>query len=521
MGRLAFATMTCGALVAAGIMTAAGGCGSFDAGTSGDSDAGDEGTSADATTESAPTGSADASAGDGDAASHLTAVYSTSFGSADDAGDAGAEIFPTGMFVEPSGGVALVGTYDYGAVDVGGLPLSLPSAADAFLMRLDANGAPLLAKAFNDAQDQYGATLAGTNDKLYASFEVSSTMSFTASDIMNSNGIGGKFNSTTVRLDRSGTSSGLAHFHGPSTVLVKGTALGAGDSVISFGDWDDSLSVDGMSSVTRTPSKTGLFFMRSFLLTGADIIKTGYCDDGTTCIASAFASNPQTGESLGGGRFGGKISAADGGITTAPNDNDAYVMKLDVNLEQLWVKALRGSGTEEILAATSILGTDFIVAGSFDGTLEIPGKPTSSTKGSADVFVARLDKNGSVVWVKTFGGTGTDLARAVTADSTGNIFLTGRFSGPTIEVDGTTLTNADKVTGLGTNDVFVIWLDSDGHARSSSRFGGGGDDDVDAIGVDGSGNVVIAGSFDRTIDFGKGVLTARGRVDLFVAKFAR
>lgn len=89
-----------------------------------------------------------------------------------------------------------------------------------------------------------------------------------------------------------------------------------------------------------------------------------------------------------------------------------------------------------------------------------------------------------------------------------------------MDFGATRLTNAD-VSGLGTNDVFVAWLDGLGNTVYAGRFGGGADDDATAIGLDSAGNVVVAGLFKRSIDFGAGALKARGATDMFVAKFAR
>jgi len=49
-------------------------------------------------------------------------------------------------------------------------------------------------------------------------------------------------------------------------------------------------------------------------------------------------------------------------------------------------------------------------------------------------------------------------------------------------------------------------------------FGGVGDQDGGGIAVDASGNVVIAGSFWNTVDFGGGPLVSAGDWDVFVAR---
>jgi hypothetical protein len=225
---------------------------------------------------------------------------------------------------------------------------------------------------------------------------------------------------------------------------------------------------------------------------------------------------------LAGGRYTGHIAFPDGGID-APDDDDAYLMKLDAKLAIEWVVALTGAGVQETLAVASIPGSaDFVAAGSFGGTFAAPGSPPVASKGETDIFVVRVDKSGTIVWSKTFGGAGADLVRGLSADGAGNVFLTGNFKGPTVELGGPPLVNAD-VGGKGTTDVFVAWLDGAGKHVYSERFGDDGNDDVAAIGLDAKNDVVIAGTFHGTLAFGGAAMPmkARGNTDMFVTKFAR
>jgi hypothetical protein len=53
----------------------------------------------------------------------------------------------------------------------------------------------------------------------------------------------------------------------------------------------------------------------------------------------------------------------------------------------------------------------------------------------------------------------------------------------------------------------------------AKRFGGTGSDYGTTVAVDGTGNVYVAGYFQGSADFGGGVLTSAGGVDLFLAKY--
>ncbi len=55
----------------------------------------------------------------------------------------------------------------------------------------------------------------------------------------------------------------------------------------------------------------------------------------------------------------------------------------------------------------------------------------------------------------------------------------------------------------------------------SKRFGDGSGQGAAAVAVDASGNVIITGLFEGTVDFGRGALTSAGNGDIFVAKFGR
>ncbi len=61
--------------------------------------------------------------------------------------------------------------------------------------------------------------------------------------------------------------------------------------------------------------------------------------------------------------------------------------------------------------------------------------------------------------------------------------------------------------------------DASGAHEWSQRFGGANSDESAAIAVDASGNVIVAGFFVGTADFGGGNLVSAGDYDVFVAKY--
>ena len=47
--------------------------------------------------------------------------------------------------------------------------------------------------------------------------------------------------------------------------------------------------------------------------------------------------------------------------------------------------------------------------------------------GVSDAFIAKYDSAGSILWVRTVGGTGEEKANSVAVDADDNCYLTGYF----------------------------------------------------------------------------------------------
>jgi hypothetical protein len=108
-----------------------------------------------------------------------------------------------------------------------------------------------------------------------------------------------------------------------------------------------------------------------------------------------------------------------------------------------------------------------------------------------DGFVAKLSWDGSSLLYSTYlGGDDTDSAMAITVDASGSAYVTGY-------VASTDFPTAIAIQAgyMGGGDAFVTKLTPAGSALSYSTYlGGGGDDRGQAIDLDGSGNIYVAGS---------------------------
>jgi hypothetical protein len=109
--------------------------------------------------------------------------------------------------------------------------------------------------------------------------------------------------------------------------------------------------------------------------------------------------------------------------------------------------------------------------------------------------------------------------REVTVDLAGNVYTTGYFQG-TADFDPGA--GVAQLTSLGEHDIYLTKSDPSGNLFWAKRIGGLGQDFAQAIRIDATGNIYLAGGFADTVDFDPGVgvtnLKATGTVSIFVSK---
>ncbi len=165
------------------------------------------------------------------------------------------------------------------------------------------------------------------------------------------------------------------------------------------------------------------------------------------------------------------------------SNSDIFVAKLNAATGSLtWHTFLGGSGAD-VGNAIAIDGSgNVVVTGSSAATWGTPMRAYTAT--GNDVFAAKLDSSGGLLWNTFLGGTGTDTGSSITTDGSGSAFISG-FSSATW---GSPV-RAYTATG---NDAFAAKLDTAGGLLWNTFLGASGTDSGNAIAADGS-NVFVAG----------------------------
>ncbi len=180
---------------------------------------------------------------------------------------------------------------------------------------------------------------------------------------------------------------------------------------------------------------------------------------------------------------------------------------------QLTLSAYLSGSNQDVAVAVGHDRKGFIYVGGTTFSTDVPVTADTSLQtvnnGSSDVFVAKIDPNGSrVVYLTYVGGTGADILNDMAVNGDGTVYLTG--STTSIDIP---LGNAAQSTIGGTLDGFVLWLDPSQVGTSGiyygSYLGGSGDDIANGIAVDSRGRILVVGQTKST-DFpaSTGYLTA-------------
>jgi len=211
------------------------------------------------------------------------------------------------------------------------------------------------------------------------------------------------------------------------------------------------------------------------------------------------------------------VDFGDGTLTSAGGGNDVFVARYAAaDGSHVWSRRVGGSGEESGRAVVVDGAGNVIVVGHFQGTLDFGGGSLTAAGGATDqdLFVAKYSAAGTHLWSRRFGAASAfDYGNAVAVDASGNVIVTGAFYGA-VSFGGGTLTSA------GGYDLYVAALSSTGAHLWSKRFGGAGDDYAYGVAVDASGNVVVTGAYQGTVNFGGGSLTSAGGSDVFVARYS-
>lgn len=159
---------------------------------------------------------------------------------------------------------------------------------------------------------------------------------------------------------------------------------------------------------------------------------------------------------------------------------------------------------------TSDSNGNIFIAGSFNGPdLTIENQTITNTgAGSADIFIAKFRPDGTLVWVRGYGGASFDGASGISTDPFDNIVVTAQSSSYNLVLGTTTISSTPN-----TGSQIMAKFDGSGDVIWVKNIVGGS---IAAISTDPNANIFLTGKISSTLTVGNSVLNTPSG---FLAKF--
>ena len=190
-----------------------------------------------------------------------------------------------------------------------------------------------------------------------------------------------------------------------------------------------------------------------------------------------------------------------GRFSTKHAGGDYWSIKITQTGDVVWSRFYGGSFTDSPTGISETLIGGFIsVGGSDSNDVDI-----SNNKGSYDFWVVKSDRNGDIVWEKSFGGSEIDEARGIVSSGDGNHVIVG----------DTRSIEQDVSLNNGAADLWLIKISGDGDILWNSSIGGSNFDVGRSIDLTFDGGFIIAGSSRSS---NGDVLQNQGQNDAWIVK---
>lgn len=185
-----------------------------------------------------------------------------------------------------------------------------------------------------------------------------------------------------------------------------------------------------------------------------------------------------------------------------------------------WARAIGGTGESKTSGLVVDKDDNVYVAGNFQGALTVGSGANSVTLnsfGNYDVFVAKYNYDGQLLWATRFGGANLDQVNTMAVDLNGNAYLACLTQSPNI--NSAPRTGSANYNGDGW-DALLVKIDNAGEFKWARKVGGSGADGGHMASTDKDGNVIFVGYIgSNNINLDGWILNPKSGKDGFIVKY--
>ena len=197
----------------------------------------------------------------------------------------------------------------------------------------------------------------------------------------------------------------------------------------------------------------------------------------------------------------GSSDSKDVDITNNKGTYDFWVIKIDASGKLIWEKNFGGKEIDEARGIVKSDDGNYIIVGD---TRSSDGDVTNQ-KGGADVWAIKINDDGNLLWQKTYGGSGFDVARSISKTKENQFIIAGSSRS----------SNGDVDINQGQNDLWVLKIDANGQLLWQKSVGGTEIDFAyDAVELTNGDIVAVGESSSKNAD----IKENKGFTDLLIIK---
>lgn len=197
----------------------------------------------------------------------------------------------------------------------------------------------------------------------------------------------------------------------------------------------------------------------------------------------------------------GSSDSIDVDISNNKGLDDFWIVKIDTSGTLVWEKSFGGTGIDEAHSIVADGGGNYMIL----GETRSDDIDVSHNKGSADVWLIKIDGSGNLIWEKTYGGSSFDVGRSIEKTNDGGYLLAGSSRSQ----DG------DVSINNGQNDAWLIKLESNGNKQWQYSIGGSEIDFAYDVTETMNNKIILVGE-TSSADFD--IIENKGFTDLLIAK---
>jgi hypothetical protein len=144
-------------------------------------------------------------------------------------------------------------------------------------------------------------------------------------------------------------------------------------------------------------------------------------------VSGRGISSDANGNALITGTFKGTLTLGTTSLTATSANGDVFVAKLDANGNTIWAKTFGQTGENYARGIDSDSEGNIYVSGVYATQITL-GSISLASNGQKDIFLAKFDTSGNAIWAKTIGSTDNDEGCEIEVNTNGDIFLTGSYT---------------------------------------------------------------------------------------------